>query len=90
MVNGVPFIPHTCDIAVEHTDPIKAAEAAAAWMKNAHPDKRFHVFRTILVSPSDHDRIFEELKRLVPNVELLDPFTFFAFLKQAVESGQTY
>ncbi|MBQ3708234.1 MAG: hypothetical protein II889_10045 [Clostridia bacterium] len=90
VVNGVPFLPHTCDIAVEHTDPKKAAEAAAAWMKNAHPDKKFHVFRTILVSPTDHDRILAELKRLVPGVELLDPFTFFDYLKEAVESGRTY
>ena len=90
VVNGVPFIPHTCDIAVEHTDPAKAAEQAAAWMKNAHPDKKFHVFRTILVSPTDHDRILTELKTLVPNIELLDPFTFFDYLKKAVEQGKTY
>jgi len=90
VVNGVPFIPHTCDIAVEHTDPAKAAEQAAAWMKNAHPDKKFHVFRTILVSPTDHDRILRELKKRVPGVELLDPFTFFEYLKTAIEQGKTY
>ena len=90
VVNGVPFIPHTCDIAVEHTDPKQAAEQAAAWMKAAHPNKKFHVFRTILVSPSAHECILAELKKLVPGVELLDPFTFFSYLKTAVESGNTY
>ena len=90
VVNGVPFIPHTCDIAVEHTDPRKAAEAAAEWMAAAPPEKKFHVFRTILVSPTNHDRILAELKKRRPDVELLDPFTFFAYLKTAVENGNTY
>ena len=54
------------------------------------PDKRFHVFRTILVSPTNHDRILSELKKRIPDVELLDPFTFFAYLKTAVENGNTY
>ncbi|MBQ3859168.1 MAG: hypothetical protein II779_01460 [Clostridia bacterium] len=90
VVNGVPFIPHTCDIAVEHTDPKKAAEAAAEWMAAAPPEKKFHVFRTILVSPTNHDRILAELKKRRPDVELLDPFTFFAYLKTAVENGNTY
>ena len=90
IVNGVPFLPHTCDIAVEHTDPAKAARTAADWMRAAHPGKRFHVFRTILYSPTDHDRLLAELRRLVPDVELLDPFTFFDYLKTAVERGETY
>jgi hypothetical protein len=90
VVGGVPFIPHTCDIAVEHTDPVKAAEAAAAWMASAPPEKKFHVFRTILVSPAAHDRILRELKKRRPDVELLDPFTFFDYLKTAVENGNTY
>ena len=90
VVDGVPFIPHTGDIGAEHVDPVKAASTAAAWIREAGEKKRFHIFRTILVSPTDHDRILTELKRLVPEVELLDPFTFFEYLKTAIESGETY
>ena len=41
------------------------------------------------MSPTGHDRILAELKRLVPEAELLDPFTFFDYLKTAVENGDT-
>ena len=92
IVNGTPFIPHTCDIAVEHTDPKKAARQAVDWMNGAKSGKRFHIFRTILVSPTDHAAIYEEIKRLAPekNIELLDPLTFFDYLKAAVSNGETY
>lgn len=92
VVNGTPFLPHTCDIAVEHTDPAKAAKQAIDWMNAAHPDKKFHIFRTILVSPTNHTAIYDEMKRLAPekNIELLDPRTFFKYLKIAVNNGDTY
>jgi len=91
-VNGTPFLPHTCDIAVEHTDPTGAARQAIDWMNGAHPDKKFHIFRTILVSPTNHAAIYSEMKRLAPekNIELLDPRTFFNYLKTAVNNGDTY
>lgn len=92
IVGGVPFMPHTCDIAAEGADPKKAARDAVRWMDGAPRDKRFHVFRTILVSPTSHIEIYEEIKKLSPgrNVELLDPITFFAYLKTAVANGDTY
>lgn len=92
IVNGTPFLPHTCDIAVEHADPKQAAAQAVNWMRNTHPDKKFHIFRTILVSPTNHAAIYEEIKRLASekNIELLDPRTFFNYLKIAVNNGETY
>ncbi len=92
IVNSTPFIPHTCDIAVEHRDPKEAARQAVDWMKHVRPDKKFHIFRTILVSPTNHAAIYDEIKRLAPekNIELLDPLTFFEYLKTAVTNGETY
>ena len=93
VVNGTPFIPHTCDIAVEHTDPTQAAKQAVDWMNNVvRPEKKFHIFRTILVSPTNHAAIYDEIRRLAPekNIELLDPRTFFEYLKTAVNNGETY
>lgn len=92
IVGGVPFLPHTGDIAAERTDPAHAAAQALRMMESAPSDKRFHVFRTILVSPSGHDAIYRELRRLAPdrNIELLDPPTFFAYLKTAVENGDSF
>ena len=92
IVNGTPFMPHTCDIAVENRDPAAAARQAVDWMNAAAAGKRFHIFRTILVSPSNHVKIYEEILRLAPekNIELLDPLTFFRYLKLAVEKGETY
>lgn len=92
IVRGTPFTPHTCDIAAEHRDPKEAARQAVDWMNSANPDRRFHIFRTILVSPTNHELIYEEIRRLAPerNIELLDPLTFFRYLKTAVENGETY
>lgn len=92
IVNGVPFMTHTCDIGAENVDPIKAAHQAIEWMNGANQDKKFHIFRTILVSPTNHLKIIEEMKKAAPekNIELLDPITFFAYLKQAVSEGNTY
>lgn len=92
IVNGVPFIPHSSDIASSGTNPRQAAETAVGYMKSADPKKHFHVFRTILVSPTNHDAILTEMKRLAPemNIELLDPITFFDYLKTAIENGDTY
>ncbi len=91
IVNGVPFIPHTVDLGVEHIDPEKSARRGIKRMEQ-NPNKKFHLFRTILLSPTDHLRIIEEMQRLAPEkqIELLDPITFFTYLKQAICEGKTY
>lgn len=92
IVNGVPFMTHTCDIGAEHVDAIKSAHQAIDAINNSNPRKKFHIFRTILVSPTDHLKIYEEMKRAAPekNIELLDPITFFEYLKKAIAEGNTY
>ena len=92
IVNGVPFMTHTCDIAAEGGDPVRAAHQAVDWMNGAPANKKFHIFRTILVSPTNHMKIYEEMKKAAPerNIELLDPITFFDYLKTAINEGNTY
>ena len=92
IVGGTPFVPHTCDIAAEKRDPAEAARQAVDWMNAAPAEKHFHIFRTILVSPTNHVKIYQEMCRLAPekNIELLDPLTFFRYLKLAVENSDTF
>ncbi len=92
IVNGVPFMTHTCDIGAEHVDVSKSARQAIEAINRSHPRKKFHIFRTILVSPTDHLKIYEEMKAAAPEkkIELLDPITFFEYLKKAIEDGNTY
>lgn len=92
IVNGVPFCPHSSDIYPKGDDPRPAAETAVGYMRAANPNKHFHIFRTILVSPTMHDKIYESIKELCPerDIELLDPYTFFEYLKIAVNNGDTY
>ncbi len=41
----------------------------------------FHIFRTILWSPSQHKQLFDRLKQL-PNVEVVDPYTLMGLLRK--------
>lgn len=92
VVNGAVFIQHTRDIAVEKTDPAEAARQALIGIDSYPPEKRFHIFRTILVSPSRHDAIMEEMRRARPeaNFVFCDPYNFFRMAKEAKEKGLTY
>ena len=92
MVNGVPFCPHSSDIYPKGDDPTPAAQTAVGYMRAAHPNKHFHIFRTILVSPTMHDKIYEAIKELCPerDIELVDPYTFFEYLRIALNNGDTY
>ena len=69
-----------------------ACRAAFDGIKRTKDNKHFHVFRTILVSPTRACEIVEEMKKQRPeaNFEFVDPYTFFKFLKIAVENGDTY
>jgi len=87
IVNGAVYMPHSHDISIENTDPKKAASAAVAGLGRFEAGRKFHIFRTILTSPTLHDQILEEMKALKPeaNFELVDPHTFFRFAKEAAE-----
>jgi hypothetical protein len=44
---------------------------------------QFLIFRTILKKPSWHLEVRDHLKRICPEAEVVDPYTFFALLKQS-------
>jgi hypothetical protein len=89
IVDGTVFMGHTSDIAVENTPPEKAAKAAINAIRRQPSNKRFHIFRTILVSPANHDRILQSMRETCPeaNFELVDPYTFFRFAAEARAAG---
>jgi hypothetical protein len=93
VVDGAVYMPHSWDIAQQSVQTAEqSAEAAFRGIDRFPPEKRFHIFRTILVSPTQHDEILAEMKRQRPeaNFELVDPYTFFALAKYAAENGLTY
>ena len=92
VVDGAVFIQHTCDIGAERIDVDKAVMTAFHFMDTYPPEKRFHIFRTILVSPTDHDRIMRRMKELRPeaNFVFCDPINFFRMAKEAKEQGLTF
>jgi len=56
-----------------------AAHTVAAGV--ADPGKAsFSIYRTILWSPSDHKRLFDEIHRLRPDVQIVDPYTLMRLL----------
>ncbi|MDD4773092.1 MAG: hypothetical protein PHZ09_05735, partial [Eubacteriales bacterium] len=89
VVNGTVFMGHTADIAVQNTPPEKAVKSALDAIDRQPANKRFHIFRTILVSPTDHNRIYELLRKTRPEArfELVDPHTFFRFAAEAAAAG---
>ena len=92
VVDGAVYMPHSWDIAQQDRQTAaECAEAAFRGIDRFPTEKRFHIFRTILVSPTQHDEILAEMKRQRPeaNFELLDPYSFFALAKYAYENGLT-
>ena len=92
VVGNTVFMPHTADISAPGTTPDDAAKVALAHIDLCDKRKKFHIFRTILTSPTAHDEIIAALRRARPeaNFELVDPYTFFEFAKIAVSRGLTY
>jgi hypothetical protein len=85
MEAGTVFHPHTADIALLAKD---TDEAAGIIYANTQPGKpQFHIFRSILCTPSFMVQLTERIKREHPehNYEVVDPYTFFDLLKQHLE-----
>ena len=53
----------------------------AALAGDTGPGPHFHVFRTILWSPSAHQKLFTRLAKL-PNVRIVDPYTLMGLLRR--------
>jgi len=85
IVDGVVFMPHSYDICCEGQPLESCVRHALAGIDRFPKSKRFHIFRTILTSPSKHDEILSALREARPeaNFELRDPHSFFSLSKQA-------
>jgi hypothetical protein len=92
VVGNAVYMRETCDAGAEHVNVDKCVELMLQYVDHFPKEKRFHIFRTILVSPTDHDRIMEKLKEVRPeaNFELIDPYNFFRMAKEAKEKGLTW
>jgi hypothetical protein len=89
IVNGAVYMRETCDAGAEKVDIDKCVNLMLHFVDHMPKEKKFHIFRTILVSPTDHDRLMEGLKAARPeaNFTLVDPYNFFRMAKEAKEKG---
>lgn len=84
LVSGVPFLRMGSDLA-NPEQGAKTIEAAFA----ANTDKpRFHIFRTILWSPTQHKVMFDTLKKARPDIEMVDANTLFFLLKRSLTESE--
>lgn len=92
VVGNAVYMRETCDAGSEQIDVDKCVDLMLYYIDQFPKEKRFHVFRTILVSPTDHDRLITALRAARPeaNFELLDPYNFFRLAKEAKERGATW
>ncbi len=92
VVNGGVFIQHSSDLGAENLNLERALELAFYAIDHYPPEKRFHIFRTILVSPTNHDKLMKAMKERRPeaNFVFCDPYNFFRMAKEAKEKGLTY
>lgn len=87
LVDGVPFLRMGADLS----NPADGAQKiAAAFSKPAVGTTptvpAFHIFRTILWSPSAHRDMRDALKRDRPDIEWVDPNVLFLLLRHALEA----
>jgi len=77
---GMPFIRMNLDLDGQTED---VANTIASRFEGDTP--QFLIFRTILKTPSWHVEVRDHLRRIYPDAEIVDPYTFFALLKQHIE-----
>ena len=64
------------------------AEQGAAVLRQtieSNPGLHFYFFRTVIVNPTALLDITEELKKTMPQVEVVDPYTFFGLAKRYMQ-----
>jgi hypothetical protein len=60
----------------------EAVSRIQAQLTNDHgPGPHFHIFRTVLWLPSDHQRLFTRLQDL-PHIRIVDPYTLMGLLRR--------
>lgn len=77
---GMPFIRMNLDLDGRPED---VAKTICSRFDENMP--QFLIFRTILKKPSWHLEVRDHLKKMCPEAEIVDPYTFFALLKQSLE-----
>jgi len=78
---GMPFIRMNLDLDGRPDD---VANTIASRFEGDVP--QFLIFRTILKTPSWHVEVRDHLRRIYPDAEIVDPYTFFALLKHGVNN----
>ena len=77
----MPYI--RCEEAIQYHTPEESAKLLLEFVKPKKLD--FLYFRTILMTPSEHKRLFELVKASPrgQDVEFVDPYTLFLLIRQA-------
>ena len=85
--NNMPIIYAARDIQFD--DPIEAARVTVAHVhsRNEQGLLPFHWFRNILKTPTWYLEVYEEIKRLDPNIELLAAPEFFELLRKHLKNN---
>lgn len=80
LVDGVPFLRMGPDLTGSAE---KNALTIAATASRTGP--AFAIYRTILMSPSGHKQLFDQLKQIRPDIEVVEPHTLFLLLKHQLD-----
>lgn len=89
LVDGVPFLRMGADLNNPTDGAQKIAAAFPAPPAGVMPTSpAFHIFRTILWSPSSHREMRDALKRARPDIEWVDPHVLFLLLRHALGGKQ--
>jgi hypothetical protein len=77
--SGMPFI--TMDQDIQYHPPEESARRILAKISTKKPE--FFIFRTILMTPSDHKKMVDAVKATVRSgdVEIVDPYTLLLLVK---------
>ncbi len=91
VVDGTCFVPCSGDVSWEGVDSDRAAKAILRFMHHQNPEKRFHLYRTILSSPSHIKEVQEKVHAMSKRkIVFCDPYSFFTMAKEAKEKSLTY
>ncbi len=83
LVDGVPFLRMASDLTGTSEE---AANLVARDAPKSGP--AFRIYRTILWSPEGHKRLFDRLRELRPDIQVVEPHTLMLLLKKHLEGKQ--
>ncbi len=84
LVNGVPFLRMGSDLP----DPDQGKALVLATFPPGRPGPNFGIFRTILWTPASHKRLFDALREVRPDIEVVEPHTLFELLREHLINQQ--